>query len=78
MSLGFDIRQWKLDFSINTAWSNEGRIKGLNSVCSHDDFDISSRVEAIKLIQKFQHSPLDFTFSTRCRFVPQQGRNKIQ
>ena len=70
MSFGFNIGQRKLDFSVNTTGSNESRVEGLDSIRSHDDFDIASRVETIQLIQKFQHRPLDFTFTSRCRVVP--------
>lgn len=28
-------------------------------VCSHKNFDVSSRVETVKLIDQFQHGPLD-------------------
>ena len=69
MSFGFNIGQRKLDFSIDTTWSNESRVEGLDSIRSHDNFDVSSRVETIQLIQKFQHRPLDFTFTSGCRVV---------
>lgn len=63
------IRVLKKDLSINTARSNQSRVQGLNLISSHENLDISAVIEAIKLIEEFQHSPLDFSFATRCRIV---------
>jgi hypothetical protein len=44
-SFGLLIWQWELNFSINSSWSNKGRIQGINSVGCHDNLDVSSENE---------------------------------
>jgi hypothetical protein len=53
MSFRLDVRQWELDFTVNTTWSNKCRIEGFNPVCGHDNLYIASRVETVELVEKF-------------------------
>lgn len=55
----------KLDFSINTARTNQRRIERFNLVGRHNDFHVGSIVETVQLVQKLQHSALDFFLTTR-------------
>lgn len=57
---GLEIWHWELDLPINTSWSNQGRVQGLYLIGSHDDFNLSMGVKAVKLIEKLEHSSLDF------------------
>ena len=58
--------QWELDLPVDTTWSDERRVKGLDLVGGHDDLDVPSGVETIELVEELQHSTLDFAFTTRC------------
>ena len=66
MPLRLDVWQRELDLPVDTTWSDERRVKGLDLVGGHDDLDVPSGVETIELVQELQHSTLDFTFTTRC------------
>ena len=57
------------DLSVDTTRSDKGRVESVDLVCSHNDFDVSSVIETIKLVQKLQHRSLDFSLSSRRRFV---------
>jgi hypothetical protein len=48
------------DLSVNTSRANQGRIKGLNLVCSHDDLDVAAVIETVQLVEKLQHGALNF------------------
>jgi hypothetical protein len=64
LALGDLVGVLEEDLSVDTARSDEGWIKGVDLICSHDDFDVSSVIETIKLIEKLQHSSLDFALSS--------------
>lgn len=49
--------------AVNVTWTDQCRIQTVDLVCCHDDFDVSSRIETVKLVQKFQHGTLDFSFT---------------
>jgi hypothetical protein len=55
---------FKEDLSVDTAGSDEGRVEGLDLVGGHDDFDVSSVIETVKLVQKLQHGSLDLSLSS--------------
>ena len=42
------------------------RFERVNPICSHDNFDVTTTqsVKPVKLVEKFQHHSLNFTFST--------------
>ena len=50
----------EFNLAVNPPWAEQGRVKNVNPVCCHDNFDVLCGLEAIQLIQQFQHSPLDF------------------
>ena len=64
MTFGLHVREWELDLSVNTTWSNQSRVEGLDPVRGHDNFDVSPSIESVELVEELQHSPLDFTFTT--------------
>jgi hypothetical protein len=64
MAFGLHIGEREFDLSVNSTWSNQGGVQGLDSVRSHNDFDVSPRVESVKLVEELQHGPLNFTFTT--------------
>merc|ERR1712192_10410 len=68
--LGLLIGHWKLNFPVNPARSEEGRIQCVNSVSRHHHLGLSPIVEAIQLVEKLQHSSLDFSFPTTVALVP--------
>mmetsp|Transcript_10477 Transcript_10477/g.11396 ORF Transcript_10477/g.11396 Transcript_10477/m.11396 type:complete len:292 (-) Transcript_10477:273-1148(-) len=59
------IRKTKFHLTIQTARSQQGRIKGIRSVCGHQNLNISSRFETVHLVDDFKHSSLDFIVTTR-------------
>ena len=64
-----EIWHWKLNFSIDSAWSDKSWIQTLNFVGCHDDLDFCLTVESVKLIEQLQHSSLYFFFSSRVRII---------
>lgn len=60
MCSSIEIGQTKLDLTIQAARSHEGRIQCIWSICSHQHFDVSTRIETIQLINQLQHSTLYF------------------
>lgn len=65
MPLGLDVREREFDLSVDTTRPNESWIKRFDLVCGHDDLDVASSVEAIKLVEEFQHGALDFPLASR-------------
>lgn len=55
---------WEFNFSINSTWSEKSRIKNINSVCGHNNFDIIWLFESIQLREEFEHGSLNFTISS--------------
>jgi hypothetical protein len=57
---------WVLEenLSINTTRSDQGWIQSLDLVSSHDDLDITTVIETIQLVKKFQHGSLNFSLTT--------------
>lgn len=51
------------DFAVNSSGSDQSWVESFDLIRSHDDFDITAVVETIKLVKKFEHSTLNFTFS---------------
>ena len=64
MTFCLHVRKGELDFSVDPTRSNQSGVKGLDSIRSHDNFDISPCVKPVELVEEFQHGPLDFAFST--------------
>ena len=64
MPLRLNIRQRELDLAVDSPWSDEGRVKGLDLVGSHDDLDVPAGIETIQLVQELQHGTLNLTFSS--------------
>lgn len=50
--------------------SDEGRVQGFYPIGRHDDFNISPRVKAIKLVEQLQHGPLDLPLPTGVGVIP--------
>jgi hypothetical protein len=64
MTFGLHVREWELDLSVNTTWSNQSGVEGLDPVRGHDNFDVSPCIKSVELVEELQHSPLNFTFTT--------------
>ena len=60
----------ELNLSVNSAGTNEGRVKRLDFVGGHNNLDITTRVETVKLVEKLEHSTLDLALSSRVGVVP--------
>src|SRR2546423_837437 len=58
------VREGELYLPINTARSHESRVEGGRPVRSKHHLDVSSRVEAIKLGNQFEHCSLHFIVAT--------------
>lgn len=54
----------KLYFSVNTARSEQGRVKDIDTICSHDDLDCLSGLKTVQLVQQLQHSTLHLRVSS--------------
>ena len=59
----------ELDLSVDTTRPDERRVERFDLVRGHDDLDVTARVEAVQLIEQFQHGALDLALSARCRIV---------
>ena len=68
--LGLLIREGKFDFPINSTRSDESRVECLDPIGGHDDLDVTPGVEAIKLVEKLQHCPLDLPLTPAVALVP--------
>jgi len=56
----FQIGQPKLHFTIETSGTHECWIQSVGSIGGHQHFDVSTWIEAIELIDEFQHRSLHF------------------
>lgn len=56
-------------------WTDEGGVKCLYPISSHDYFNVTAGVKSIQLVQELQHGPLDLPFSTWVGVIPTQGTN---
>ena len=50
---------WEFNFTIDTSRSKKGRVKNIDSVGRHDNFDGLGGFESVKLIQQLEHSTLN-------------------
>ena len=58
------IWQREINFSINSSWSDQSRIKIFHPVRCQNYFYIAAAVEAIELVQQLQQCSLDLFFSS--------------
>lgn len=58
------IRKTKLNLSVQTPRPHEGRVQGVRAVGGHQNFDVSTRVKPVQLVDQFQHCPLDLIVPT--------------
>lgn len=56
---GLDFWVRELNFTIYSAWTQQGRVQDVDSVCGHDDLDCLRCLEPVQLIQQLKHSSLD-------------------
>mmetsp|Transcript_46588 Transcript_46588/g.120614 ORF Transcript_46588/g.120614 Transcript_46588/m.120614 type:complete len:231 (+) Transcript_46588:90-782(+) len=71
--LGLLVGQRELDLAVNAAWTDHGRIQGLDAVGGHDHLHVATIVEAVQLVEQFQHRALDLLLATAGRVVPLGG-----
>uniref|UniRef100_A0A672SWC1 Prestin-like n=1 Tax=Sinocyclocheilus grahami TaxID=75366 RepID=A0A672SWC1_SINGR len=60
----FQVRQAELNLSVQTTGSHQSRIQGVWSVGGHQDFNVSSGIESIQLVDQLQHGSLHFIISS--------------
>lgn len=58
------VRQAELYLPVQASRPHQGRIQSIWSVCGHQDFDVSSGVKAVQLVDELQHGPLDLVVAT--------------
>ena len=51
-ALRLGVREGELDFPVDAARADEGRVQGLDLVGRHDDLDVAARVEAVHLVEE--------------------------
>lgn len=54
----------ELYFSVNTARSEQGRVKDIDTISSHDYLDCLSGLKTVQLVQQLQHSTLHLRVSS--------------
>merc|ERR1711971_1459409 len=69
-ALGLLVWERELNFPVNSARSDQGRVKGLNPIGRHDHLGVSACIKPIQLVEQFQHCPLDLSFSSTVAVVP--------
>lgn len=60
-------RKRDFDLAVNATRSNKRRVKTVDAVSSHDHSHVFSVVEAIQLVEQFQHGSLHFFLAVRTR-----------
>ena len=50
----------KLNLTIDAAGTEQSRVEDVDAVGGHDDLDVLRRLEAVQLIEEFEHRPLNF------------------
>jgi len=58
-----EIREAELNFTIKTTRASESRVQRVRTIGGHEDLNISTGVETIKLIDDLKHSALYFGVS---------------
>lgn len=53
------------DLPVNTTWSDKGWVECVDFVGRHDDLDVTTIIETIKLVQQLQHGALNLTLASR-------------
>lgn len=64
----FDGWRGEFYFPIDAAWAEERRVKDIEAVGRHDDFDVLCGFEAVELVEEFEHRALDFAVAARTAF----------
>ncbi|KAF3859637.1 hypothetical protein F7725_022036, partial [Dissostichus mawsoni] len=58
------VRQAELDLPVQTSGSHQRWVQGVRPVGGHQNLDVSSRIEAVQLVDELQHRPLDLVVSS--------------
>ncbi|TLS25756.1 hypothetical protein PpBr36_07926 [Pyricularia pennisetigena] len=66
LALGVLIRILEQDLSVDTAGSDQGRVKRLNLVGGHNDLYVTTVVETVELVEQLQHGTLDLALASGC------------
>merc|ERR1719239_2134318 len=69
-TLGLLVWEWELNFPVNSARSDQSRVKSLNPIGCHDHLSVTACIKPIQLVEKFQHCPLDLSLSSAVAVVP--------
>lgn len=54
----------ELNLPVQTSRSHQGWVQCVWSVGGHQNFDVSTRIEAVQLVDELQHCPLDLIVSS--------------
>merc|ERR1719500_2217763 len=57
-------------FPVNSARTDQSRVKGLNPIGCHDHLGVTACIKPIQLVEEFQHCPLDFSLSSAVAVIP--------
>mmetsp|Transcript_10690 Transcript_10690/g.27212 ORF Transcript_10690/g.27212 Transcript_10690/m.27212 type:complete len:286 (-) Transcript_10690:281-1138(-) len=69
VALGLDVGEGEFDLAVDAAGADEGGVEGFHLVGGHDDLDVAALVEAVELVEEFEHGPLDFAGAAGGRVV---------
>jgi len=58
LDAALEIRQTELNFAIKTSRTGESWVKGVWAISGHENLDIPTGVETIKLVNDLEHSAL--------------------
>jgi hypothetical protein len=70
------VRVLEENLAVDTTRSDKSGIQCVDLVGSHNNLDITAIIETVQLVQKLEHSTLDFTLTTRGGLVT-LGTNSI-
>mmetsp|Transcript_28895 Transcript_28895/g.66128 ORF Transcript_28895/g.66128 Transcript_28895/m.66128 type:complete len:385 (+) Transcript_28895:271-1425(+) len=76
MAFGLDVRQRKLDLSIDPSRPYERGIEALDPIGGHDDLDVPPFVEPVELVEQLEHGPLNLAGAPRLAVVA-LGSNRV-
>mmetsp|Transcript_67322 Transcript_67322/g.152328 ORF Transcript_67322/g.152328 Transcript_67322/m.152328 type:complete len:327 (+) Transcript_67322:217-1197(+) len=70
------VRVGELDFAVEAAGAQEGRVQSVRAVRRHDHLDVDGLVEPVHLVEELEQDALHLTVRTRLR-VEALGRDRV-
>lgn len=59
-----DIRKTELNLTVKSSGTEKGGVESVRTIGGHDDLDVSTGVESIKLVDELQHGSLNLVVTT--------------